>query len=295
MNNPQEFPFYNKPIPKIHVEEGLNLLYFSDEKPGNFFLHSHDFIEVMFVLDGKISISAEGARYPVDKGSVVIMPKGLLHCTIVEEQSLKYERFVLHIDPKYIESIIGNYKIESNRFDFLNEPCVRECSQESRWRLRGILDRIFYAGERTGEVGRALLQCHTMELMITFLDIMNRDKRSRLAMKNPEVGQIIEHINKNFTDPALAMGNITSQVYLSPGYISRLFKEYTGTTIYNFLMQKRLEHAKELIKDGWMVTHACMECGFTDYTSFLKAFKKAYKMTPKDYQKEYTTKNTPGI
>jgi AraC-like DNA-binding protein len=131
--------------------------------------------------------------------------------------------------------------------------------------------------------------------MITFLDIMNRDKRSRLAMKNPEVGQIIEHINKNFTDPALAMGNITSQVYLSPGYISRLFKEYTGTTIYNFLMQKRLEHAKELIKDGWMVTHACMECGFTDYTSFLKAFKKAYKMTPKDYQKEYTTKNIPGI
>jgi AraC-like DNA-binding protein len=64
-----------------------------------------------------------------------------------------------------------------------------------------------------------------------------------------------------------------------------MFKSYTGSSIYNFVMYKRLEYSKQLLKEGKPVLNACMNSGFTDYTSYLKAFKKTYKITPTEYRK----------
>jgi len=283
MLKPQEFPLYNRRFPEIIVENGIDILYFSDNKPGNFLLHTHDFIEMILVLEGDVAILAEGVRYSINKGNIAIMPNGILHRTVVDKDT-KYERYVLHIKLDYIERLAKIFNIELKHFYFLNDPNILECSQESIWRLINILGKIINTEERTSHIGSALLQCHTFELLITFLDIMNKGMTIKSTDKNRIVDKIVHYINEHFTDPHLDMDKITSEAYFSSGYLSRLFKSYTGTSIYNFLIQKRLEYSRELIREGMHITEACLEAGFNDYTTYLKSFKKTYKETPKSFQ-----------
>lgn len=283
MLKPQEFTLYNRPFPEIMIEKGIEILYFSDQKPGHFLLHSHDFIEVILVLEGDVAILAEGTRYNMNKGNIAIMPNGILHRTVADSK-IRYERYVLHVELDYIKRLTEIFDIEIDRLSFLYEPNILECNQESIWRLISILSKIANTEERSGNVGSALLQCYTFELLITFLDIMNKGMKIKTTSKNSVVDQVVHFINDNFTDPSLDMEAITSEAFFSSGYLSRLFKSYTGTSIYNFLIQKRLDYSRELIREGKLITEAYLEAGFSDYTSYLKSFKKTYKETPKAYQ-----------
>lgn len=62
------------------------------------------------------------------------------------------------------------------------------------------------------------------------------------------------------------------------------FKEYTGKTIYSYIQSKRLLNAIRFIENGASVKEACYQCGFNDYSVFLKAFKKEFGTTPAKYK-----------
>ena len=60
------------------------------------------------------------------------------------------------------------------------------------------------------------------------------------------------------------------------------FKKETGYTLHNYILSKRLFKAKELIKSGTPITTASMQCGFNDYSSFLRSFKKTFNCSPRE-------------
>ena len=60
----------------------------------------------------------------------------------------------------------------------------------------------------------------------------------------------------------------------------RLFRQETGYTITEYLTEKRLQNANELLRRGTPVTEACYQSGFRNYAAFLRAYKKKYRDTP---------------
>lgn len=60
------------------------------------------------------------------------------------------------------------------------------------------------------------------------------------------------------------------------------FKKETGYTLHNYIMQKRIFKAKKLIDEGCPITKASLLCGFTDYSNFLRAYKKIFNASPKN-------------
>ena len=64
------------------------------------------------------------------------------------------------------------------------------------------------------------------------------------------------------------------------------FKEQTGYTLHNYISQKRLILAKELLLNNESVMKVSEKCGFIDYSSFLRSFRKMYGTTPKDFSKK---------
>ena len=96
-----------------------------------------------------------------------------------------------------------------------------------------------------------------------------------------------EYIKINFSQK-ITIEDIAQAVYLSPCYISRLFKQNLGCTISEYLTQLRIENAKTMLKSSqYTITQVAEESGFEDPTYFARVFKKIEGITPSRYR-QYT-------
>ena len=97
--------------------------------------------------------------------------------------------------------------------------------------------------------------------------------------QDPKISDVLNYINANLSAD-LSIESLADRSYMSKYHFMRRFKELTGYTVHNYILQKRLIYASELIRDGMAVTQAALQSGFGDYSSFLRAFKKLFGTTP---------------
>lgn len=288
------FSHWDRDIEKYSFFKGIKLLYFTDVSFGNFLLHTHDNLEIILVLDGDVEMLIDGMRYPVPRGSLISIPPALIHHTIVPEHTKQYERMVLHIFPEYLDSLAQNFGLEKHRFDFCRQVQVLDYSPDTLWLFRTIFERAHYANSQDEEYRDLVIPCLMIELFMELELRLKAQKTPPLPVSNNLASAVVDYLDEHFTEPGLTMEQIQKAVYVSQGYMSRVFKSYTGSSIYNYLTYKRLTYAKELLAAGSTVLDACVACGFTDYTSFLKVFKKAFSQTPSQYKKQMDQRHLPS-
>ncbi|MBW7459560.1 helix-turn-helix domain-containing protein, partial [Paenibacillus sepulcri] len=113
-----------------------------------------------------------------------------------------------------------------------------------------------------------------------------REKRTgKVANLVERVRTIIE---QSYADGGLTVADIGKAVYLTPTYVSLLFKQETGQTVNEYLTQVRVDKAKELLRDPqYKFYDICYAIGYTDPSYFTKLFKKATGVTPSVYRDNY--------
>ena len=94
-----------------------------------------------------------------------------------------------------------------------------------------------------------------------------------------------EFIRANYKKK-IKLEDISKVVYLSPYYLSHIFKKEVGFTLFEYLTKVRIEEAKGLLENTpWNTTRISFEIGCTDQSYFCKVFKKIEGMSPSDYRK----------
>lgn len=91
------------------------------------------------------------------------------------------------------------------------------------------------------------------------------------------------YLEAHLTEP-LSLGALAERFFVSKYYIAHLFKEQLGVSVHQYLLQKRLSLCREAIGGGMASTEACASFGFGDYSAFYRAFRKAYGLSPKQWQ-----------
>ena len=102
------------------------------------------------------------------------------------------------------------------------------------------------------------------------------------AAYHAQINDILSYINRNLTEE-LTIKNLAQHFFLSSSHLCKIFKDDTGTTINRYITAKRISHAKELLTEGCSVMETCENCGFHDYSNFLKTFTKTVGISPKKY------------
>ena len=133
-----------------------------------------------------------------------------------------------------------------------------------------------------------LLRLYVTELMIIIFRTMRKIKdtpakssHSNMAM----VEKIIEHLENHYCQ-SLNLQDLSLMVFLSPNYISRLFKEFTGMTLTDYIQNKRIEEACRLLKEtDKKIIAISQEVGYADQKHFQQLFKKIIGMTPSSFKK----------
>ncbi len=93
---------------------------------------------------------------------------------------------------------------------------------------------------------------------------------------------IVNHISEELTIEEL------SQLFnYHPNYFIRLFRRETGYTPYQYIIQQRMQYAVTQLNMGLPNEEVCYSCGYTDSSTFTRAFRKYYGVAPQKYRKGF--------
>lgn len=281
-------PFYSYDSlhPKNMDREDAEVFYFSDEGLGNVLLHKHPSFEFLLVIQGNITISVEGIPYSIEPGGAMLTPPGMAHHTIIRKDSPRYERMVLYFMPAYLQEILQENHLDETQFRFFDQPLLFSSKTINSWLIRSLLERIYFGSTIDGAYQKAMIRSTMTEFAIILRHVLDEYSIDTPVI-NATISDSIGYINEHFTEPDFSLENVVAHTHVSYGHLSRIFKAYTGISIYKYITQKRLEHAEFLILQGESILNACFACGFSDYTCFLKAFKKAYSLSPSEFRTRY--------
>jgi AraC-like DNA-binding protein len=228
----------------------------------------HDYHELLFYIDGAASLLTENYTKELKAPSLIFIPKG------------KYHFFSPKIPENFTRLKISfeNAEIEKSLpEDFFKEIKIAEDFETASIAL------LLEAEKRFKK--EALSECDKIYIYGAFLSVIS--SFSEMNTKAPErrisriVSDAIDFIEKNLKDE-LSLEAISKNIGISPSLLSHTFKREMGITPHSYVSQKRLFYAKALLNEGERPTDIFSLCGYRDYSSFYKAYTKAFKKRPRD-------------
>ena len=112
---------------------------------------------------------------------------------------------------------------------------------------------------------------------------VNNDRNMSIYAKE-KCHEIKKHIDDNFSDANLNVNSVAQTYGLSRSWVSANFKKQYGVTISTYIVQCRINKAKELLATEMSVGNIAEACGFADKTVYYRTFKKCEKMTSNEYR-----------
>lgn len=266
--------------------------HYLDTEPVEVDFHEHPFYEMFFFLDGDVDYTIEGKLYRLRPGDVLLTNSLDIHRAEVRPGS-PYERVVVWLEDRFFDPFrtqgadLAVIFADAARKDYrLIRP------EESRFiRMRTLCEQIDHVqsqGKYGDDVGNgALVYAYLIELLVEVCRCYYdrpEDLRTDVT-ENEKVNEVLRYINENIRG-SLSLDRIAGALYLSKYYLSRLFRKFTGISIYQYVIKKRLTIARDLLRAGRSVTEACEECGFGDYSNFLKAFRREFGQSPSEVRNQ---------
>ena len=124
-----------------------------------------------------------------------------------------------------------------------------------------------------------------LRIILLCSDFYEKQKYNPIDFQMPDiVTGTMMYISENYKDK-LSLEKLASRANCSVTYLSRIFKQYVGITIYNYIIATRIGNAQIMLNEDVSVTEVCFACGFDDCSNFIRTFKKITGKTPLQFQK----------
>lgn len=242
----------------------------------HFHLHSHNEYEIYMFLKGDSTYVVEEKNYSLSPDDMIIIRKHDMH-RVFHNNPAEYRRIVLFIAPEFFSSF-GCREYEKA---FSTNACnIGNKINSKTVHSSGLYDavmRLKIYSNNFSEIYTPIV-CSTM---IEILYLINKISSFDMAESiNKPIRNVIHYINDNFTNE-ITLDMLCELFYISKYHLCRIFKEATGLTVQGYIKQKRLTMVDELVKEGRTLTDAAMLSGFSNYSSFYRAYVKTYKRNPR--------------
>lgn len=150
------------------------------------------------------------------------------------------------------------------------------------------LSERFHQGVQEAESGQLGWELAVIGNTIQLLTLLNRAVRGGgarpLRAEKPELlDQVMAYIEKHLQEK-ITLADIARQFYVSESTVSHVFRQRLGVSFYRCVTQRRLISAKTLIEQGEQLESVSRAVGFSDYSTFYRAFKQEYGISPRQYQ-----------
>ena len=247
-------------------------------------LHSHNYYEILYCRTCEnVEYLIGSDRYRLQKGDVICIPPGVSHRPILpEKMNVPYERDVIWISVEFADFLADAFP---DIIPQLEDYWVLLRTADTRWAGVGELFRAGVAEEEQKANGwETAVMGNTMQL-ITQLRRAYSDQRNGVmkAERRELLDEITAFIEEHYAEH-LTLGDFAKRYYVSESTISHLFKQKMGVSVYHYVTQRRLIAAKNLILRGVALEHVAEQVGFSDYSTFYRAFKGEFGISPRQFR-----------
>ena len=266
---------------KGYLNEEFRLFHIKDQTGQEFSYHYHDFHKVVIFLSGKVTYHIEGKAYHLKPWDILLVNRHAIHKPEIDF-SVPYERFVLWIrdDLAQTDLLRCFQKAIDRSFNLIR---LDSGTQEK-------LNQLLYeleAALKDEKFGSDLLGTALFTQFMVYVNRIFLEKQyiydTRSYSSDSQIEELLRYINHNLTED-LSIETLARKYYLSKYHMMRKFKEETGYTIHNYIVSKRLLLARTQIAEGTPVLKAAQLSGFSDYTTFSRAYKKQFGSAPSQLQ-----------
>ena len=269
-----------------YLDDSSVRIWYSDV-PWRYEIHDHSAVEVLLTIDGTVTYTVEDTVYQVRKGEVLIIPPDTPHSLSMEEGS---SRYLFLFEP---DAIMSMRDIKSIAMYF-NKPFHLRDGSEAHVRIRELLLRARDAYEKREMMWNTVCYSCILRIYATLgqqylSGVRPRTDDGLRNMDSEVITAVMTYINNHYREE-LSLEDVARFAGFSRYYFSRSFKRQTGYSFKDYLCQKRLQVAMDLlIRTNHSMRDVAIESGFGSVATFNRVFREKKGCTPTQYRAIYGT------
>ncbi|OWA35285.1 hypothetical protein B9G55_11530 [Saccharibacillus sp. O16] len=277
----------------LALQDSLFIEYARSEGPAQAAFHFHDDYEIYLFLGGDVEFYVEHSMHRLRRGHLILCNDKELH-RIRHLGQIPYERIAIRFDHRVIGGLSTPF---TNLLGcFQNRPLgVGNVVQIDEERMAYVQEMSLRLSEvlQSDRYGSDVLAAAYLSELLVWINQRFREKEkdpcfqpAPIPLTYGRIADIMAYIEERLSEE-LSLGQIADHFGVDPSHLSYLFKQQTGSTLYQYILIKRIAVAKRHLSQGVTVTEACGLSGFRDYSNFIRTFKKLTGVSPGKYNAKW--------
>lgn len=239
--------------------------------------HSHEFVEIIFVVDGLGTVHVNGVEKEIKKGDLVIYNAGDLHYECSNPADPLEVQFVA-FDKLEITELEPNCLLPPH-YDFLYHTGSMYDTFQNYFSMiiQESTNKLYFSSEIAQNMARTLV-------MYVFRALNQNQETPKIIKHSEALNRAVAYIDGHYLD-TINLDLISEQCFINKYHLSHLFSKYLNTTIGKYILDKRLDESKRLLHFANLsILEVSRQSGFNDLSYFCRIFKKSTGLTPRQFR-----------
>lgn len=270
-----------------YLKQKFLLFHLCDKTDQDFELHYHEFKKIIFFIAGDVTYLIEGKSYQLIAGDLLFINDADIHKPVINS-SISYERIILWLHNDFFSNVLFNTTLLAKAFDLATTQNFHllRLSPTNQNKIHALLLRLAKASANTDFADDILAHALCLEYLV-YLNRLQSEfiEQHPLTYSMPydqQIETLLKYIQENLAND-ISIKTLTQKFFLSRSYLMHKFKTEVGCTIHTYIQEKRLLKALQLLKAGTPIIEIAPNCGFADYSTFLRAFKRKFSLSPRHW------------
>jgi AraC-like DNA-binding protein/mannose-6-phosphate isomerase-like protein (cupin superfamily) len=252
-----------------------------------FDFHLHDDYEIFILLSGGVRYFIEKTSYELVPGDILLIRPGEIHKAAFTSNET-YERIVCNFPGELINMLSEEGHILSECYT--NRPHGEKnrlgSTDDEKNELLALFEKMIMLKTYPQLWNPQLLLSVFIEAMVKINRIFSDETRcAPTHLQHRRLKPILEYIDSNL-NMDLSLKTLQRKFFISGSYLCQIFKQTTGSTLHEYIVYKRISRAKQFLMSGESASNAAYKSGFSDYSNFVRAFRKVTGYSPREYIKQ---------
>ncbi len=258
--------------------------------------HCHDFYELYLHIRGGEFMGLDNQLYRLQPNQLFIIPPFSMHGLSCTHELLGYERCYLNISTEVMKSLgcgqidLDSYlRARSSQGQSTFQLSERDAGQFTSW-LKELKQLESTACD-------ALSRFRNYTILTNLLNLVTQTTAGMESveggeMSNSVIQEVLSYINNHYNQP-IRIENLARGFGISVSYLAHEFVRFTNRSVYEYVLYRRVMLARQQMLSSKSLNTIAYDCGFNDYSNFLRTFTKMVGMSPSQYRKQLSQYKSP--